>query len=63
MLPAGGMSYGLLTLSIDGHQTVHFNSNDLEGGNAGKGLAGSTGVGEGDWCLTLSSDLDPEVLS
>ena len=58
-----GVSYGPLTLSIDGHQTVHFNSTDLESGNAGKGLTGSTGVGEGDWRLTLSSDLDLEVLS
>ena len=58
-----GTSYGPLTLSIDGHQTVHFNSDDLEAGNAGKGLTGSTGVGEGDWRLTLSSDLDLEVLS
>ena len=58
-----GMSYGPLTLSIDGQQTVHFNSNDLEAGNAAKGLTGSTGVGEGDWRLTLTSDLDLEVLS
>ena len=58
-----GMSYGPLTLSIDGHQTVHFNSNDLEDGNPGKGLAGSTGAGTGDWRLTLTSDLDLEVLS
>ena len=44
-------------------QTVHFNSDDLEGGNAGKGLTGSTGAGEGDWRLALTSDLDIEVLS
>ena len=58
-----GVSYGPLTLSIDGATTVHFNSNDLEGGNTGKGLTGSTGAGEGDWRLTLTSDLDIEVLS
>ena len=58
-----GMSYGPLTLSIDGHATVHFNSNDLEDGNPGKGLTGSTGAGTGDWRLTLTSDLDLEVLS
>ena len=58
-----GVSYGPLTLSIDGATTVHFNSNDLEGGNTGKGLTGSTGAGEGDWRLTLTSDLDVEVLS
>ena len=58
-----GVPYGPLTLSIDGHQTVHFNSNDLEDGNPGKGLTGSTGAGTGDWRLTLTSDLDVEVLS
>ncbi len=58
-----GVSYGPLTLSIDGDATVHFNSDDLESGNAGKGLTGSTGTGEGDWRLTLTSGLDVEVLS
>ena len=58
-----GVSYGPLTLSIDGDATVHFNSDDLESGNAGKGLTGSTGAGEGDWRLVLTSDLDIEVLS
>ena len=58
-----GVSYGPLTLSIDANETVHFNSNDLEGGNTGKGLTGSTGAGEGDWRLVLTSDLDVEVLS
>ena len=58
-----GKSYGPLTLSIAGDTTVHFNSDDLEGGNAGKGLTGSTGAGEGDWRLALTSDLDVEVLS
>ena len=58
-----GVSYGPLTLSIDVAETVHFNSDDLEGGNTGKGLTGSTGAGEGDWRLTLTSDLDIEVLS
>ncbi len=58
-----GVSYGSLTLSIDATETVHFNSDDLEGGNTGKGLTGSTGAGEGDWRLTLTSDLDVEVLS
>ena len=58
-----GVSYGPLTLSIDGHATVHFNSDDLEDGNPGKGLTGSAGAGTGDWRLTLTSDLDLEVLS
>ena len=58
-----GMAYGPLMLSISGDQTVHFNSDDLETGNAGKGLTGSTGAGQGDWRLELTSELDIEVLS
>ena len=58
-----GVSYGPLTLSLNGHQTVHFNSDDLEAGNPGKGLTGSTGAGQGDWRLELTSELDIEVLS
>ena len=58
-----GMSYGPLTLAIDAGETVHFNSNDLEEGNANKGLTGSTGPGQGDWRLDVSSALDIEVLS
>ena len=58
-----GVSYGPLTLSIDGDATVHFNSDDLETGNADKGLSGGTGAGQGDWYLELASDLDIEVLS
>ena len=58
-----GMSYGPLTLTIDAGETVHFNSGDLEDGNVGKGLAGSTGPGQGDWRLVLDSELDIEVLS
>ena len=58
-----GRSFDTLTLSIEASQTKHFNSGDLENGNEGKGLRGSTGSGQGDWRLTFSSDLDIEVLS
>ena len=58
-----GASHGPVTLSIGAGETVHFNSNDLEDGNAGKGLTGSTGPGQGDWRLELTSELDIEVLS
>ena len=58
-----GVSYGPLTLSIDAGQTAPFNSDDLETGNADKGLSGGTGAGQGDWYLDLASDLDVEVLS
>ena len=59
-----GKHYGPLTLAIDAGETVHFNSNDLEGGNAAKGLEGSTGPPvKGDWRLELSSTLELQVLS
>ena len=52
-----------LVLPIGAGETVHFNSNDLEQGNPGKGLSGGTGAGQGDWRLELTSDVDIEVLS
>ena len=55
--------YDTLTLAIGANETKHFNSDDLELGNAGKGLTGSTGAGAGDWRLELTSDLDIEVLA
>ena len=58
-----GASYGPLTLAIGAGVTVHFNSNDLEDGNAGKRLTGGTGPGQGDWRLEFESELDIEVLS
>ena len=59
-----GQHHGPLTLAIDAGETVHFNSDDLEEGNAGKGLDGETGPpGKGDWRLELSSTLELQVLS
>ena len=58
-----GRAFDAITLSIDAGETVHFNSGDLEAGNAGKGLSGGTGSGQGDWRLGFSSDLDIEALS
>ena len=58
-----GRWFGPVTLSIGAAATVHFNSDDLEGGNATKGLTGGVGSGTGDWRLALSSALDIEVLS
>ena len=57
----GGMVYGPVTLAVGAGQTAPFNSQDLELGNAGKGLTGSTGAGIGDWRLELTSDLDIEA--
>ena len=58
-----GDGYGPITLDIGARQTVHFNSGDLEFGNAAKGLSDGTGPGSGDWRLSLESDLDIEVLA
>ena len=58
-----GTHRGPLKLAIGAGETKHFNSGDLEDGNAGKGLTGATGSGEGNWRLELSSPLDLQVLS
>ena len=58
-----GMAYGPLTLAVDAHAATHFNSHDLENGNAAKGLTGMTGPGTGGWRLAFESDtLDVEAL-
>ena len=59
----GGAEHGPVMLSIDAEHVAHLNSDDLETGNAGKGLSGMTGAGNGDWRLELASDLDFEVLA
>lgn len=59
-----GRSHGPVRLSLDGLETVHLNSGDLEDGNSAKGLADGVGSpSQGDWRLELSSDLDVKVLS
>ena len=58
-----GLAHEALTLAVGAGATAHFNSDDLELGNADKGLTGSTGPGAGDWRLALTSGLDLEVLA
>ena len=58
-----GLRHGPVTLAISAHQSVQFNSADLETGNADVGLSGGIGAGTGDWRLRLSSRLDLQVLS
>ena len=58
-----GTVYGPITLSLDADETAHFNSDDLELGNAAKGLSAGVGTGEGDWRLRLTSLLEIEVLA
>ena len=60
----GGARVGPVALALKAGQTVHFNSGDLERGNAAKGLP--DGVGSptrGDWRLELTSELDIAVTS
>ncbi len=59
-----GMEYGPVELSLAARASAHFNSDDLEMGNPGKGLpVGLGSEGQGDWRLRLESDLDIESLS
>ena len=58
-----GTRLGPVTLSVGAGATAHFNSNDLEQGNASKGLPSGVGSAEGDWRLELTSALEIEVLS
>ena len=56
-------AYEPVTLAIGAGETRHFNSDDLEAGNAAKGLSDGVGAGIGDWRLTLTSNLRIDVLS
>ena len=58
-----GTRSGPVRLMLRPRQAVHFNSADLENGNAAKGLDGAVGVGEGDWRLEFTSELDLTVLA
>ena len=59
-----GERFGPLRLAIGAGEAAHFNSLDLEAGNAAKGLSGGVGAPTaGLWHLALSSTLDIEVLS
>ena len=56
-----GNHYESITLTLGAGETIGFNSNDLELGNARKGIAGGTGPGSGDWWLALSGPPDIDV--
>ena len=57
-----GTRLGPVTLSIGANASRHFNSADLEDGNAAKGLSGGVGPGEGGWRLEVVSALDVEAI-
>ena len=52
-----------ITLSLDALETQHFNADDLELGNASKGLSAGVGSGTGDWRLELETSLDIAALA
>ena len=58
-----GAKQGPVTLTMGANETAHFNSDDLESGAVEKGLSGSVMPGDGDWWLTLESELDIRVLA
>ena len=53
-----GRAYEPLTFTLGARAATHVISADLELGNPGKGLAGSTGAGSGNWRLEVDSPLD-----
>lgn len=49
---------GPVELSLDAHEVVHFNSQDLESGNRSKGLSAGVGDGSGNWRLELTTRVE-----
>ena len=60
---ATGQEYEPLTLALGALAATQFISADLELGNPGRGLVGSTGAGHGDWRLELASPLDVHAVA
>ena len=58
-----GRRAGPVVLTLAPREAAHFNSGDLERGNAAKGLSGELGAGSGSWRLQLYSELDLEALA
>ena len=56
-----GHRYGPVTLALGAAEVRHFNSEDLEYGNASKGLYGGVGNGTGMWRLDLKTTLTIEA--
>ena len=53
-----GDEFGPVSLSIAANSSRHFNSEDLESGNASKGLPDGVGDGHCSWRLELETELD-----
>ena len=52
-----------VSIAMQARQAMHFNSSDLEHGNAAKGLSAGVGQGQGDWRLRFESALAIEALA
>ena len=60
----GGNAANPIEIQLGAWQVLHFNSNDLENGNAGKGInAGVGSPNQGDWRLDIESALALRVLA
>ena len=60
----GGHSPDPIEVRLGAGQVVHFNSNDLEDGNAGKGIEAGIGIPvQGDWRLDVETALAVRVLA
>ena len=58
-----GSAFGPIVLKFAGRGTRQLSSADLESGNTDKGLLTGFGRGEGDWRLSLKSDLNLDVVA
>ena len=54
---------GDVQFQLGSFESKNMNAQDLEGGNAAKGLMGALGDGSGRWQLTVSSALTPQVMN
>lgn len=60
----GGNVYDTVTIQLAAGQGYHFNSGDLTDGNANKGIGDGIGAPmQGNWRLSVETNLDVEVLS
>ncbi len=59
----GGNAANPIEIQLGAGQSVHFNSSDLENGNANKGIEGVGPPAQGDWRLDIEAALAVRVLS
>ena len=59
----GGNAANPIEVQLDANKALHFNSDDLENGNASKGIVGVGSPVQGDWRLAVDTALDVRVLA